>query len=103
MKKIYSAADTIQAGHIHSVLENEGVDCWIKNQSLSGGIGELPPTECWPEVWLRNDEDYDRALKIISPIILPSETDQSPWQCRCGERLEGQFNECWQCGEQRPA
>lgn len=103
MKKIYSAADTILVGHLHNVLENEGIDCWIKNQILSGAIGELPPTECWPEVWLRNDEDYDRAMKIISPIITPPETDQSPWQCHCGEMLEGQFNVCWQCGEQRPA
>ena len=25
------------------------------------------------------------------------------WTCpRCGERLEGQFTDCWQCGSPRP-
>jgi hypothetical protein len=26
-----------------------------------------------------------------------------PWTCpQCGERIEGQFGVCWQCGAERP-
>ena len=102
MKKLYSASDTITAGYLQSVLENEGIDCWIKNLSLSGGIGELPPNECWPEIWLRNDGDYNRALALISSIVKPLASSQSAWRCSCGELLEGQFETCWNCGASRP-
>lgn len=102
MKKLYCASDTIVAGHLQSVLENEGIDCWIKNLNLSGGIGELPPTECWPEIWLHHDQDYNRALAIINAILNPLGTSQSAWQCSCGEQLEGQFEFCWNCGKSRP-
>ena len=38
------------------------------------------------------DPYRDRALKLF------------PWVCaRCGERLEGQFAQCWNCGADRPA
>ena len=102
MKKLYSASDTVMAGYLQSVLESEGIDCWIKNLSLSGGIGELPPNECWPEIWLRHDRDYNRALAIVSAFVKPSGTSHSAWQCSCGEQLEGQFEVCWKCGASRP-
>ena len=102
MKKLYCAPDTVVAGHLQSVLENEGIDCWIKNLNLSGGIGELPPNECWPEIWLHHDRDYNRALAIINAIINPPGTSRTAWRCSCGERLEGQFEICWNCGKSRP-
>lgn len=28
----------------------------------------------------------------------------SPWKCpECGEEVDGQFTNCWQCGTNRPA
>jgi len=102
MKKLYSTSDTVTAGYLESVLKNEGIDCWIKNLSLAGGIGELPPNECWPELWLRRDSDYNRALAIITDIVKPAGTRLSGWRCSCGEQLEGQFEICWNCGKSRP-
>ena len=102
MKKLYSASDIVTAGHLQSVLENEGIACWIKNLSLAGGIGEIPATECWPEIWLRRDEDYNRALAIITAIMKPSSPVKPAWRCSCGELLEGQFEICWNCGKGCP-
>ena len=102
MIKLCTCDDTIQAGHLQSVLEAAGIDCWIKNLSLAGGIGEWPATECWPEIWLHREEDYELAMSIISPILSPPATRRTSWRCRCGEQLEGQFDLCWSCGRQRP-
>lgn len=101
MKLLHSSADIPLIGHLQSVLENRGIGCWIKNQVLSAGMGELPPNECWPQLWLHHDEDYKNAMEIISPIISPSQTKQASWECDCGEKLEGQFEICWNCGNER--
>jgi len=92
----------MMAGHVKSVLEEENIGCLIKNQSLSGAIGELPPIECWPEVWVMDDGDYKRAMELIHSIVSPSESKLEAWHCFCGEIIEGQFTSCWQCGEDKP-
>lgn len=102
MKKIYSTDDRVMAGHVESLLENNGIDTWVKNQNLSGAIGELPPTECWPEVWVTDDRDYEQAKQIIDTLLSRKPSNNQPWQCDCGEHIEGQFMACWQCGEMRP-
>ena len=85
------------AGHIHSLLESNGIESHLRNMNLSGGIGELPINECWPEVWVIDDVDYDNAKELISTTFLKVEHKQN-WQCECGEKIEGQFNTCWSCG-----
>ncbi|MCH7695262.1 MAG: DUF2007 domain-containing protein [Proteobacteria bacterium] len=102
MKRVYSSEDSMMAGHIKSILEAEGIPCLLKNQILSSAIGELPPHECWPETWVSNDQDYERATKIVTSVLSPAQHSSSPWHCDCGEEIEGQFTACWQCGHQRP-
>ena len=99
MKKVYSTADIIMAGHVQSLLEADNIPCIVKNQSLAGGIGELPINECWPEIWVLNDEDSSEAEQIIQATLSPSE--QAPWHCQCGEDIEGQFSVCWNCGREK--
>ena len=102
MLKLYTSHNTVLVGHLQSILANAGINCWIRNQSLAGGIGELPPTACWPELWLHDAADRDQALALIKPILAPSPVRHSPWHCDCGEDLEGQFELCWHCGRPRP-
>jgi hypothetical protein len=101
MKKIYSAEDSLQIGMIKSVLEQEGINCLMKNQMLSGALGEIPPLECWPELWVTDDRDSARANDIVEALLSQTETDTTPWQCTCGEQIDGQFSACWKCGEEK--
>ncbi len=101
MKRVYSAEHGLMTEHIKHILEEEGISSMIKNQNLIGGVGELPPIECWPEVWILEDEDYDRASHIISDLLKDSTEYQAAWVCRCGETIEGQFTDCWNCGTAR--
>lgn len=101
MRKIYSGDNLMMAGYLQGLLENENIACLIKNQNLSGGIGELPPVECWPEIWIIDDDDYPRAIQIINEYNSPANSEPVDWQCKCGETIEGQFNTCWQCGAEK--
>lgn len=102
MKKIYSTDDRVNAGHLQSILEENGIRTLIKNQSLSGAIGELPPIECWPEIWIIDDEDFERANDLIQAFSPPLAKRSPDWKCECGEKVEGQFLTCWNCGRASP-
>ncbi len=101
MKRVYSAEHGLMTEHIKDILQEEGINCMIKNLNLAGALGELPPIECWPEVWILEDEDYDRASSIVEDLIKDSDEYRSSWVCQCGEKIEGQFTACWNCGTVR--
>ena len=100
MKKVYSSDNLIMAGHVHSLLEANGIDCHLRNMNLTGGIGELPVNECWPEVWVNDDRDFDVAKNLIETTLSQAKVNQR-WRCQCGELIEGQFDICWACGSER--
>lgn len=103
MKKLYSAQDPLMIGHLKNVLENQGIDCVIKNTYLAGAVGELPPIECWPELWVVDDAEYSVAEEVLEKALAPLGSVKRPWKCtKCGEEVEGQFTECWNCGNSRP-
>ncbi len=98
MRRVLATHDPLFAGHLRAVLEGHGIACLVKNEHLLGGAGEIPPLECWPELWVVVDEDEARARAIVESLTGPTDADRA-WQCeRCGEWMEPQFSECWQCG-----
>jgi rubrerythrin len=100
MKKVATTVDRVMINHYKNILESEGIACKIRNDHLGSIVGEMPFTEAWPELWVINDLDYDRAKQLIEGTAL----DESPlaeWRCKkCGETNEGQFAACWSCGEE---
>ena len=99
MKKLTSSESLVTVNHFKNLLESEGIPCQIRNEYLGGIAGEMPLQEIWPELWIVNEMDYDRAKQLIDSAII----DESPlanWKCRqCGEENEGQFAACWNCGK----
>lgn len=101
MKKLYCAKDTLMLGHLRNVLETYGIECRTKNFDLSAAAGELPPIDCWPELWV-HDEQFARAKSILKKTMAPLESVKKSWTCGgCAEQIEGQFSECWKCGKSR--
>lgn len=85
------------AGYLGSLLEEGGIASFVKNEYLQGGVGELPPNECWPELWVVEDGDEERAKGIIEDALRPG-ADDGPWRCAdCGEWIEPEFGACWRC------
>ena len=102
MKRIHSAKDPLMIGHLKNVLATFGIKCVAKNVDLMSAAGELPPVECWPELWVVDDEKVGRARSILKKTLAPLHSVKRPWACGgCGETIEGQFSECWNCGRDR--
>ena len=106
--KFLRAAHTVQQGAelqmLRAILAEAGIECLIRNESLAVAMGEIPVSECFPELWVLNDSDYDRAAAIIAEWrSSPDTVEATPWVCpSCGETIEGQFGACWKCGSGAP-
>ncbi len=101
MKRVFSSLNVAMVKHLKNVLENNGIECVVKGEFLSGAMGEIPLTEAWSELWVVDDARNDEATKLLRDGI-PDEAMRDPWSCRCGEESGGQFTECWSCGTRRP-
>lgn len=101
MRLIYSSLKLLEVHHLKNLLEAEGIRCEIRNELLSRLAGEVPFTECAPELWLLDERYLEQARRIVSDFgRIPAA--EPPWQCPdCGEKIEGQFSACWQCGATR--
>ena len=104
MKKLYifSPWERAQAGMLKEILAKEGIDCVLKNDQLGTAMGEIPFTECYPELWLLDAEVYPRARLFLDNWLKNESAGAGPWVCSgCGEELEAQFGACWSCGRER--
>lgn len=102
VRKIYTAESVVEVAHLRNVLESAGIECLVRNDRLSGAIGEIPFVECWPELWVRRPGDTLRARGLIDQV-LRSGGEGDPWTCPgCGERIEPQFSQCWRCAAAAP-
>ena len=103
MRKVYTSDSNAIIGHLRQVLENHAIPCIVRNDFLLGGAGELPVNETWPEIWVIDDADFDRARALVDAIVSTAHASEPPWLCAsCGEQMEGQFTDCWRCGASRP-
>ncbi|GKS83007.1 DUF2007 domain-containing protein [Acidovorax sp. SUPP1855] len=81
-------------------LLREGVmPASVQRQYLGAAAGHLPPDQCLPEIWLEHDEHAARARQLLQAL---QNLPQRRWLCRCGEMVEGGFEQCWQCGALMP-
>lgn len=100
MKKITSSDSLVTINHYKNLLTTEGIAAFIKNEHLGGILGEMPFQEVWPQLWVENDLDYDRAKQLIDAQSILDESPGAMWRCKnCKEENEGQFGACWACGE----
>lgn len=105
MKFLFQANTVAEGGKIYSlksILEEAGIPCLIRNENLSGALGEIPFTECSPELWVMNEQDYPRAKEIVIGWRAVPAGAQTSWLCpTCNETIEGQFSSCWKCGNEK--
>ncbi|WP_445156697.1 putative signal transducing protein [Halomonas sp. E14] len=99
--RVFAHANALLVSHVRNVLAAAGIPVSLRNMVLGGGAGELPLSECEPEVWVAvHDRERAEALIHASLTGAPGAPD---WHCPgCGEVLEGTFDACWRCGTTRP-
>ena len=92
----------MEAHHCANLLECAGIRTEVRNCYLAGALGEIPPFEAWPQIWIPAVQDADAALACLRESSQALSPGLPPWRCaHCGESIEPQFVACWQCGKPR--
>lgn len=101
MKKLLQAPNLALATLWADQLGAAGIAASVQRAFASGIAGEIPPDQALPEVWIERDGDLAQAQALLDEWRhLPEQR----WACaRCGEIVEGPFEQCWNCGAMRPA
>lgn len=100
MKLLYTNENAFIVSNIQNIMHNAGINVTLKNEYVAGGAGDLSPFDTWLELWVTEDKDYEKAMKIISSIDNSDSTHD--WYCsQCHEKNSASFEICWQCQHER--
>jgi hypothetical protein len=101
MKELLQAPNLVLATLWADQLRGAGIEASVQRAYASGIIGHIPPDQSLPEVWVDDEALFERARRLLDEWRhAPSRT----WACpSCREIVEGPFEQCWNCGADRPA
>ena len=97
MIKAYTAANLQDAHILLGLLQAQGIEARILNANAQGGLGEIPFTSTYPELWLVHERDRVRALAVFEAFERPSSGSRSTRCVNCGEDNPAGFEICWNC------
>ena len=68
MKKLLSDPSTAVCGDILRLMQANGIECILRNESPQPILGGASSPLCSiiPELWVVHDEEFSRALELIS-------------------------------------
>ena len=102
MKKLYVSQSLIDVESRKELLDQARIPATIKNQRSAMLGGEVPFVEVFPELWVLNDEDFDRARTLLKDWEYAKPLETTKWTCSgCGELHQKEFTTCWNCGLER--
>ncbi len=68
MRKVYEDQDMTMVGYYQTVLEEDCISTSVKNEYAQLATGEIPFTQVYPELWVTEDSDYERAVELIRKL-----------------------------------
>ena len=96
MKMLFSSPQSPEVGLLKDLLDKASIPCEIRNENA---YSNFPGAIFYPELWILNDDDYSKASEIRDALCGTISESPEPWICAtCGEKSEGQFRSCWNCG-----
>lgn len=98
MKRVYIAANLMDAQMMVDVLGTQSIKAHIFNANASGGVGELAATQIWPEVWVEEDALAGSAMQLLHEIHAADSCENKSCP-HCGEINPRNFLSCWNCGK----
>jgi len=98
MKRLCQAPDRALAQIWADVLTRAGIAVSVERLFLPGAVGDIPPDQAMPELWVHDEAQFARAAELLRALRDPP---QRRWFCACGEEIEGGFEQCWNCGAMR--
>jgi hypothetical protein len=100
MRRLTTAPNLAIATLWADMLTQGGIDSSVQRAYASSIAGQVPPDQCLPEVWVLDDALLDSARALLAQLRTPR---HHHWVCpACHERVDGPFEQCWNCGEAMP-
>jgi Putative prokaryotic signal transducing protein len=101
MKRLTQAPNIALATLWADMLSQAGIECSVQRYFASSIAGDIPPDQALPEVWVHEDARLDEGKALLREFQHPA---WRHWLCRgCGERIDGPFEQCWNCGAAMPS
>lgn len=101
MKEVYATRNPAEAHLVRGLLENAGIAAVVENDVLTTGVGEIVE-ELVPSVCILDESRAEEAEAIVAEWRTAT-PEGPPWECqKCGEKIDGRFTACWECGTERP-
>jgi hypothetical protein len=101
MRRLVQAPNIALATLWADMLTHAGIGASVQRFFASSIAGEIPPDQALPEIWVQDDAQLDVAKTLLREFQRPV---WRTWCCRgCGERIDGPFEQCWNCGQAMPA
>jgi hypothetical protein len=97
MKRLYRAADLIEAHPLRHLLGEAGIEVKVLNENAHSGMGEIPFIHAYPEIWLMSERDEPRARRVLEEHESARATNEVRPCPKCGESNPANFAPCWQC------
>lgn len=93
MKLVYTNPNGALVGSARNILEDAGIAVTLKHEHSGGYPGLLG---VYPELWVVNDSDQQRAIQLIESALSPADAEE--WLCgHCNEKNDASFELCWNC------
>ena len=100
MKRLVQAPNAALAHLWTAQLRSAGFDVSVQREFGGGIAGEIPVDQALPEIGIMDDDQHARARQLLRDL---QNLPQRRWHCaRCTELVEGPFDQCWNCGADRP-
>ncbi len=100
MREVFVHQDHTRVALYKTLLDEVGIPSFMRNEYSNNGVTEMPSPIFFPALCVVNDEDYERARRVL----FETPRSQSPdWRCpKCNEQVPGTFDSCWNCAVLRP-
>jgi hypothetical protein len=102
MKRIYTHDNIVVLHSVKNVLALNNIESFVKNEHTIPAGARHGISNIFHELWILNDQDYEKASRVIDTEI-DNPALKASWICRqCNEENEGNFEVCWKCQNMGP-
>ena len=100
MKMFFTSESSFLVNNVRNLIEAQEIEVFVKNEYAQGAVGEISAFDSWPELWIVNELDFDRAKEVVKLLQRNKNTDD--WSCNnCSEINDSSFEICWKCQHEK--
>jgi hypothetical protein len=97
---LYTSENRLLVVNAKNMLELANIESYIKNEFAGGAVGDLAPMGAWPELWLVDESQREKAETVLK--VLDEKLEGEDWVCpNCNEANTSTFEVCWNCQTER--